>query len=75
MENEQNDNTVQNQNNVFNANSASSGNGTTRSGGTGEAGKLSDYPDGNLGNIESEDRRPEQKSVGEATDPSKLSDI
>ncbi len=46
-----------------------------------EAAKLSDYPDGNIdksaasGTIPEESNQPQGKSIAEATDPSKLSDL
>jgi hypothetical protein len=77
----QNNNDTENEN--FNANNAYSGSGTmTPGGGSGEAGKLSDYPDGNFDDPELQSEanegistnKPEGRSIEEATDPSKLSD-
>jgi len=68
-----------NQDRDFHANNAYSGSGSMQPGGsTGEAGRLSDYPDGNLSdNLEqiqfnSDDTKPQGRTTGEATDPSKL---
>jgi hypothetical protein len=69
-----------------NANSAYSGSGSMQPGGdTGEAGKLSDYPDGNIDEVklqtdsipgnQTDQPYTEGKSIAEATDPSKLSDL
>lgn len=66
-----------------NANSAYSGSGGMQPGGdTGEAGKLSDYPDGNPDDTTPDsipgnqtDQPAVGKSVDEATDPEKLSDL
>jgi hypothetical protein len=61
-----------------NANSAYSGSGSMQPGGnTGEAGKLNDYPDEETQDdpIKNKQNNPEGKSIAEATDPSKLSDI
>jgi len=66
------------ENDDFNANSAYSGSGTMQPGGnTGQPGKISDYPNGNIGDVEDlkQDLEPRGKSIDEATDPSKLSDI
>ena len=43
--------------------------------GTGEAGRLNDYDEDNLDNASDKKNNPEGKSIAEATDPSKLSDI
>ena len=69
-----------------NANSAYSGSGNMQPGGdTGQAGKLSDYPEGNTDEVQSQtDSIPGNqtdqpqvagKSMKDATDPSKLSDL
>jgi hypothetical protein len=61
-----------------NANSAYSGSGSMQPGGsTGEAGKLNDYPEEETENdsIKNKKNNPEGKSIAEATDPSKLSDL
>lgn len=61
-----------------NANSAYSGSGSMQPGGsTGEAGKLNDYPEDETEQdpIKNKQNNPEGKSIAEATDPSKLSDI
>ena len=58
-----------------NANSAYSGSGSMQPGaGTGEAGRLNDYQEDDLNNADKKNN-PERKSIAEATDPSKLSDI
>jgi len=69
----------------LNANNAYSGSGSMQPGGSiGEAGKLSDYPEGNLDDalLQNDalagnpiDHQPEGRTIDEATDPSKLSDI
>lgn len=69
----------------LNANSAYSGSGAVQPGGNaGEAGKLSDFPDGNLDEEDSNtdsipgnqtDQPTVGKSIDEATDPSKLSEL
>lgn len=72
--------------NERNANSAYSGSGSMQPGGdTGQPGRLSDYPEGNTDDTaaqtqsipgnQTDQPRTEGKSVGEATDPSKLSDL
>lgn len=60
-----------------NANSAYSGSGSMQPGaGTGEAGRLNDYMEEDQENNSSDSKNnPEGKSIAEATDPSKLSDI
>ena len=61
-----------------NANSAYSGSGSMQPGGsTGEAGKLNDYQDEESENdsIKNKQNNPKGKSIAEATDPSKLSDL
>ncbi|MDW8848942.1 hypothetical protein SD960_02465 [Flavobacterium sp. MMLR14_040] len=58
-----------------NANSAYSGSGNIQPGaGTGEAGRLNDYEEDDLDDADKKNN-PEGKSIAEATDPSKLSDI
>lgn len=58
-----------------NANSAYSGSGNMQPGGsTGEAGHLNDY-DQQEDNQDASDEQTSGKSISEATDPSKLSDI
>ncbi|MFQ6601932.1 hypothetical protein [Flavobacterium sp. C3NV] len=64
------------ENNNENANSAYSGSGSLQPGaGTGEAGRLNDYEEDDLDNASDKKNNPEGKSIAEATDPSKLSDI
>ena len=59
-----------------NANSAYSGSGSMQPGaGTGEAGRLNDYQEVDLQEGSDKQNNPEEKSIAEATDPSKLSDI
>ena len=60
-----------------NANSAYSGSGSMQPGaGTGEAGRLNDYYQEEKADSPSDKKNnPEGKSIAEATDPSKLSDI
>jgi len=58
-----------------NANSAYSGSASMQPGaGTGEAGHLNDYQEDEINNTDKKNN-PEGKSITEATDPSKLSDI
>ncbi len=75
---------AEDKNQDLNANSAYSGSGTMQpGGGTGEAGKLSDYPDGNLDDVQQQTESipgnqtdqpdTENRSIDESTDPSKLS--
>jgi len=73
---ETNKNTQQGQENTNeNANSAYSGSGSMQPGaGTGEAGRLNDYEEDDLDDADKKNN-PEGKSIAEATDPSKLSDI
>lgn len=73
---ETNKNTQQDQENTNeNANSAYSGSGSMQPGaGTGEAGRLNDYEEDDLDDANKKNN-PEGKSIAEATDPSKLSDI
>ncbi|MGE6356003.1 hypothetical protein ACQKCJ_19210 [Flavobacterium sp. NPDC079362] len=73
---ETNKNTQQNEENTNeNANSAYSGSGSMQPGaGTGEAGRLNDYQEDDLNDADKKNN-PEGKSIAEATDPSKLSDI
>jgi hypothetical protein len=74
---ETNKNTQQDKENTKeNANSAYSGSGSMQPrAGTGEAGRLNDYDEDNLDNASDKKNNPEGKSIAEATDPSKLSDI
>ena len=74
---ETNKNTQQDKENTNeNANSAYSGSGSMQPGaGTGEAGRLNDYDEDNLDDASDKKNNPEGKSIAEATDPSKLSDI
>ena len=60
-----------------NANSAYSGSGSMQPGaGTGEAGRLNDYDqEEKADSLSDKKNNPEGKSIAEATDPSKLSDI
>lgn len=66
-----------------NANSAYSGSATMQPGGdTGEPGRLSDYPEGtdetdaqNIPGNQTDQPNTEGKSIDEATDPAKLSDL
>jgi len=59
-----------------NANSAYSGSGSMQPGaGTGEAGHLNDYQEDDPQDGSDKKNNPERKSIAEATDPSKLSDI
>lgn len=60
-----------------NANSAYSGSGSMQPGaGTGEAGRLNDYDqDQKVDSLSDKKNNPEGKSIAQATDPSKLSDI
>jgi hypothetical protein len=59
-----------------NANSAHSGSGSMQPGaGTGEAGRLNDYLEDDPQDGSDKKNNPEGKSIAEATDPSKLSDI
>jgi hypothetical protein len=59
-----------------NANSAYSGSGSMQPGaGTGEAGRLNDYQEDEHQDGSDKKNNPEGKSIAEATDPSKLSDI
>ncbi|OIV40563.1 hypothetical protein [Flavobacterium johnsoniae] len=73
---ETNKNRQQNEENTNeNANSAYSGSGSMQPGaGTGEAGRLNDYQEDDLNDADKKNN-PEGKSIAEATDPSKLSDI
>lgn len=73
---ETNKNTQQDQENTNeNANSAYSGSGSMQPGaGTGAAGRLNDYKEDDLDDADKKNN-PEGKSIAEATDPSKLSDI
>lgn len=58
-----------------NANSAYSGSVSMQPGaGTGEAGRLNDYEEDDLSDADKK-TNPKGKSIAEATDPSKLSDI
>jgi hypothetical protein len=58
-----------------NANSAYSGSVSMQPGaGTGEAGRLNDYQEDDLDDAD-KNNNPKGKSIAEATDPSKLSDI
>lgn len=74
---ETNKNTQQDKENTNeNANSAYSGSGSMQPGaGTGDAGRLNDYEEDDLDNASDRKNNPEGKSIAEATDPSKLSDI
>lgn len=74
---ETNKNTQQDEENTNeNANSAYSGSGGMQPGaGTGEAGRMNDYQEDDLDNSSDKKNNPEGKSIAEATDPSKLSDI
>jgi hypothetical protein len=74
---ETNKNTNENQENTNeNANSAYSGSGSMQPGGsTGEASRLNDYQEGDSQDGSEKKNNPEGKSIAEATDPSKLSDI
>jgi len=75
---ETNKNTQQDKENTNeNANSAYSGSGSMQPGaGTGEAGcRLNDYQKDYLDDASDKKNNPEGKSIAEATDPSKLSDI
>jgi hypothetical protein len=76
---ETNKNTSENdkENTNQNANSAYSGSGSMQPGaGTGEAGRLNDYDKEEKTDSSSDKKNnPEGKSIAEATDPSKLSDI
>lgn len=74
---ETNKNTQQEQENTNeNANSAYSGSGSMQPGAsTGEAGRLNDYQEDDLDNASDKKNNPKGKSIAEATDPSKLSDI
>jgi hypothetical protein len=83
MEMNQSEHNEDAENQNFNANNAYSGSGTMTPGGeSGEAGKLSDYPYGNLDDPELQSEanegnstnKPEGRTIDEATDPSKLSD-
>lgn len=60
-----------------NANSAYSGSASMQPGaGTGEAGRLNDYDQGQkVDRLSDKKNNPEGKSIAQATDPSKLSDI
>jgi hypothetical protein len=73
---ETNKNTQQNEENTNeNANSAYSGSGGMQPGaGTGEAGRLNDYQEDDLDDADKNNNQ-KGKSIAEATDPSKLSDI
>jgi len=73
---ETNKNTQENDGNTNeNANSAYSGSGSMQPGaGTGEAGRLNDYQEDDLTDADKKNN-PKVKSIAEATDPSKLSDI
>jgi len=73
---ETNKNTQRDQENTNeNANSAYSGSGSMQPGaGTGEAGRLNDYQEDDLDDADKKNN-PEGKSIAQATDPSKLSDI
>ena len=72
-----NKNTQQDEQNTNeNANSAYSSSGSIQPGeGTGEAGRLNDYQKDYLDDALDKKNNPEGKSIAEATDPSKLSDI
>jgi hypothetical protein len=83
---EKNQHNKDDQHENLNANSAYSGSGSMQpGGGTGEAGKLSDYPDGNLDDVKTQTdsipgNQTDQPAVArtktsEATDPSKLADL
>lgn len=74
---ETNKNTQENEENTNeNANSAYSGSGSMQPGaGTGEAGRLNDYQEEDPGDASEKKNNPEGKSIAQATDPSKLSDI
>lgn len=74
---ETNKNTQQDQENTNeNANSAYSGSGSMQPGAsTGEAGRLNDYEQDAPQDGSDKKNNPEGKSISEATDPSKLSDI
>ncbi|PIF34479.1 hypothetical protein CLU81_5128 [Flavobacterium sp. 9] len=74
---ETNKNTNENKENTNeNANSAYSGSGSMQPGaGTGEAGRLNDYQEEDTQDGSEKKNNPEGKSIAEATDPSKLSDI
>lgn len=74
---ETNKQTQQDQENTNeNANSAYSGSGSMQPGaGTGESGHLNDYEEDDLDSASDKKNNPEGKSIAEATDPSKLSDI
>jgi len=74
---ETNKNTQQNDGNTNeNANSAYSGSGSMQPGGsTGEAGRLNDYEKDDADNDTDQKNNTSGKSIAEATDPSKLSDI
>jgi len=74
---ETNKNTQQDKENTNeNANNAYSGSGSMQPGaGTGEASRLNDYQKDYLDDASDKKNNPEGKSIAEATDPSKLSDI
>ena len=74
---ETNKNTQQDKENTNeNANSAYSGSGSMQPGaGTGEAGRLNDYEEDAPQDASDKKNNPEGKSIAQATDPSKLSDI
>ena len=74
---ETNKNNNQNEENTNeNANSAYSGSGSMQPGaGTGEAGRLNDYEENAPQDGSDKINNPQGKSIAEATDPSKLSDI
>ncbi|MGE6355976.1 hypothetical protein ACQKCJ_19075 [Flavobacterium sp. NPDC079362] len=74
---ETNKNTQQEEENTNeNANSAYSGSGSMQPGAsTGEAGRLNDYEEDAPQDGSDKKNNPEGKSISEATDPSKLSDI
>ena len=72
-----NKNTHENDENTNeNANSAYSGSGSMQPGGsTGEAGRLNDYEEDDVDNHADQKNNTSGKSIAEATDPSKLSDL
>lgn len=74
---ETNKNTPENDKNINeNANSAYSGSGSMQPGGsTGEAGRLNDYEKDDADNDTDQKNNSSGKSIAQATDPSKLSDI
>ncbi|OIV40589.1 hypothetical protein [Flavobacterium johnsoniae] len=74
---ETNKNTQQDQENTNeNANSAYSGSGGMQPGAsTGVTGRLNDYQEEDPQDVSDKKNNPQGKSIAEATDPSKLSDI